>query len=121
MARRGPRGRRPRRGHSPHHRGQNDRGQPYCDLELLLRDAAHIERFRDLDRDPPRAAGARASKPSVDRRAADATFRLFPDHPGLYHHVHEAIRLGATTDDEITAAVERVRAVATTTRERTTA
>lgn len=36
--------------HSPHNRGDNDRDQPYCDLELLLRDAAHIERFRDLQR-----------------------------------------------------------------------
>lgn len=36
--------------HSPHNRGENDREQPYCDLELLLRDAAHIERFRDLQR-----------------------------------------------------------------------
>lgn len=30
---------------SPWHRGQNDRGRPYDDLELILRDAAHVERF----------------------------------------------------------------------------
>ena len=31
----------------PHNRGENEQGTPYCDLELVLRDAAHIERFRD--------------------------------------------------------------------------
>jgi hypothetical protein len=35
---------------SPHHRGENDRGKPYNDLELLLRDSKHIEEFRDLER-----------------------------------------------------------------------
>lgn len=35
---------------SPHHAGQNDNGTIYNDLGLLLRDAAHIERFRDLER-----------------------------------------------------------------------
>jgi len=34
---------------SPHHAGHNDRGTVYNDLELLLRDAQHIERFRDLE------------------------------------------------------------------------
>jgi hypothetical protein len=38
---------------SPHHCGQNDRGTVYNDLELLLRDAKHIEAFRDLARDGP--------------------------------------------------------------------
>lgn len=37
---------------SPFHRGENDRHKPYNDLGLLLRDAAHIERFRDLARTP---------------------------------------------------------------------
>lgn len=36
--------------HSPHHRGENDTGTVYNDLELLLRDAARIEKFRDLER-----------------------------------------------------------------------
>lgn len=35
--------------HSPHHRGENDRDTVYNDLELLLRDAQHIEKFRDLE------------------------------------------------------------------------
>jgi hypothetical protein len=34
--------------HSSHHCGENERGTIYCDLNLLLRDADHIERFRDL-------------------------------------------------------------------------
>lgn len=40
--------------HSPHHRGENDSGTVYNDLGLLLRDPAHIERFRDYWRNPPR-------------------------------------------------------------------
>lgn len=36
--------------HFPHNRGENERGTPFCDIELLLRDAAHIERFRDKQR-----------------------------------------------------------------------
>ena len=35
--------------HSPHNCGVNDRHTVYNDLGLLLRDAAHIERFRDLE------------------------------------------------------------------------
>lgn len=35
---------------SPFHRGENDRGMIYNDIELLLRDAARVERFRDLER-----------------------------------------------------------------------
>jgi hypothetical protein len=34
---------------SPHHRGENSTGTVYNDLTLLLRDADHIERFRDLE------------------------------------------------------------------------
>lgn len=36
--------------HSPHNRGENERGEVYNDIELLLRDAQHIEKFRDLER-----------------------------------------------------------------------
>lgn len=35
--------------HDPHNRGENDRGRPYNDIGLLLRDSEHIERFRDLE------------------------------------------------------------------------
>lgn len=48
--------------HSPHHCGENDRHTVYNGLELLLRDAAHIEQFRDLARDgPPRAVSSSMS------------------------------------------------------------
>ena len=57
---------------SPHHRGENDRGTTYNDLELLLRDAAHIEKFRDLNRQrarpPTHAAGT--PKPMTDAELA---------------------------------------------------
>lgn len=36
--------------HSPHHRGENERRTVYNELKLLLRDAAQIEKFRDLER-----------------------------------------------------------------------
>lgn len=35
---------------SPHHRGENDTGTVYNDLDLILRDAKHVEMFRDLSR-----------------------------------------------------------------------
>jgi hypothetical protein len=38
--------------HSPWHRGENPERRPYNDLGLLLRDAANIEKFRDLARGP---------------------------------------------------------------------
>lgn len=47
---------------SPHHRGENPSGTIYNDLELLLRDAEHIEKFRDLNRE---AAGQRGDQPAT--------------------------------------------------------
>lgn len=44
--------------HSPHHRGENDRRTVYNDLELLLRDASQIEKFRDLQRRAPSVIAA---------------------------------------------------------------
>lgn len=35
---------------SPHNMGQNDRGRPFNDLELICRDVEHVETFRDLYR-----------------------------------------------------------------------
>jgi hypothetical protein len=46
--------------HFPHNRGENEQGTVYNDLGLLLRDAAHIERFRDAERAEPWAQGAPA-------------------------------------------------------------
>ena len=48
--------------HDPFHRGENDRHTAYNDLGLLLRDAAHIEKFRDLERTGPTTSGPRISK-----------------------------------------------------------
>lgn len=48
--------------HSPHHRGENDRRTVYNDLSLLLRDAARIEQFRDLERDGPPAVAPSVPK-----------------------------------------------------------
>jgi hypothetical protein len=49
--------------HSPHHRGENEQGTVYNELDLLLRDAAHIEQFRDLWRHgPPRVIGKQTAK-----------------------------------------------------------
>lgn len=57
--------------YSPHHRGENRDGTVYDDLGLLLRDAAHIEKFRDLAIDGPPATGPRLSK------GQDAITRVF--------------------------------------------
>lgn len=40
---------------SPHHTGQNERHTKYLDLELMLRDAKHIEAGLEFFGDPPRA------------------------------------------------------------------
>lgn len=39
--------------HSPFHCGQNPSATIHNDLDLLLRDASKVERFRDLERNPP--------------------------------------------------------------------
>lgn len=72
--------------HSPYHTGNNPTGQVYNDLGLLLRDADHIERFRDLERQPPSpiAQGAAAqAQADLLRRigeadAAEAAGRIAP-------------------------------------------
>ena len=40
---------------SPHHMGQNDRNTVYDSIELLLRDASHIDAGLKFARDPPRS------------------------------------------------------------------
>jgi hypothetical protein len=42
--------------HDPHNRGETN-GTAYNDIELLLRDAAHIEKFRDLERGAAEKSG----------------------------------------------------------------
>lgn len=59
---------------SPYHCGRNDQRKVYNDLDLLLRDASHIERFRDYHRDDPSTPIRPADEPpmtgSGPRRAA---------------------------------------------------
>lgn len=40
---------------SPHHMGQNDRGTVYDDIELICRDAPHVDRFINLAHNPDMA------------------------------------------------------------------
>ena len=74
--------------HDPHNRGENDRHRPYNDLKLILRDADHIERFRDLEltyrdgrihelpRNAPRGALAtQGHSDELRRRAAELRAR----------------------------------------------
>ena len=50
----------------PFYCGENDRGRAYNDITLLLRDAAHIEQFRDLARSGPvRRGGLRKASGNV--------------------------------------------------------
>jgi hypothetical protein len=46
----------------PFYCGQNDRGKQYNSLDLLLRDAEHIEKFRDLARTGPAGRAGAAPK-----------------------------------------------------------
>lgn len=73
--------------HSPHHRGENDTGTVYNELDLLLRDAAHIEQFRDLWRHGPPAQISRqaqaAMRTSVAMRARTAEGRADHDLRGV--------------------------------------
>ena len=50
--------------HEPFYCGENDRGRPFNDLGLLLRDAEHVERFRDLARQQVEKVEARAKADS---------------------------------------------------------
>jgi hypothetical protein len=43
---------------TPHNQGENDRGEKYDDLELICRDAGHVDRFIRNASDPPKRAGS---------------------------------------------------------------
>jgi len=59
---------------SPFHAGQNESHRTYNDLSLLLRDAEHIERFRDLERHgPPPVQGREPRSFAALRRIASET------------------------------------------------
>jgi hypothetical protein len=53
--------------------GQNDRGTVYDSIELLLRDAKHIDAGLAFARNPPRTGLA-----SISRRNVDATANWQP-------------------------------------------
>jgi uncharacterized protein YdaU (DUF1376 family) len=53
---------------SPHHMGDNDRGTVYDSIELMLRDAKHIDQGLKFYSDPPRRDHS-----SLTRRNVDAT------------------------------------------------
>ena len=52
---------------TPHNMGANDRGEKYNDVTLILRDAAHIDRFINNDTNPP----VNGATPSFAERRAD--------------------------------------------------
>ena len=54
---------------SPHHMGQNDRGTRYDSIELLLRDAQHIDAGLAFARNPPRTDLSTLTRANVDRTA----------------------------------------------------
>ena len=56
----------------PFNAGENDRGQVYDDLALLLRDAGHIEKFRDAARSGPAKRGGRRAGANVTRFDGEA-------------------------------------------------
>lgn len=49
---------------TPHNMGQNDRGERYDDLELICRDAAHVDRFMRNAGSTPRPSAASPPEPS---------------------------------------------------------
>jgi len=55
---------------TPHNMGDNDRGEKYDDIELIVRDAKHVERFMRNADDPPKPRIS--SRPSELQRAATA-------------------------------------------------
>lgn len=61
---------------SPHHRGENESRTVYNDLGLLLRDASHIEMFRDYKRQAPATNGAPRTTPG--EQAIDRVFAQLP-------------------------------------------
>ena len=60
---------------SPWHMGENDRGQRYDGLDLILRDAGHIDKFVATNREPPKPKGKQAMVEANNRAAADEFLR----------------------------------------------
>lgn len=62
---------------SPHHMGQNDRGTVYDDLELICRDASHVDKFIKL----ASANGNVLQLSTAGRRTAEAGLRWLNKNP----------------------------------------
>ena len=71
------------------HAGNNDRGRPFTDLELILRDEAHVERFAE----DGEALRQRAARDAARRRAAAAApAPAEPDDPAAAQAAREHLR-----------------------------
>ena len=75
---------------TPHNMGQNDRGEVYDDISLIVRDAVHIERFIRNAAAPPKANGAGHGKPSKLQIAAEAIRKSNPERYGTPAVVQDA-------------------------------
>lgn len=62
--------------YSAFHTGRNDAGTVYNELTMLLRDGEQVEKFRDLQRNPPRRPQAQSA------RGADKV-AMIADHFGV--------------------------------------
>lgn len=54
---------------TPHNMGENDRGEKYDDIELILRDAKHVERFMHNADNPPRPREKQQPQSEMQRAA----------------------------------------------------
>lgn len=52
---------------TPHNMGQNDRGERYDDLELICRDAAHVDRFIANAQSPPTPRSSRGAASEAEK------------------------------------------------------
>ena len=57
---------------TPHNMGENDRGERYDDICLIIRDSGHIERFMHNADNPPALARGQPQKLSPMQRAIKA-------------------------------------------------
>lgn len=58
---------------TPHNQGQNERGEKYDDLELICRDAAHVDRFIRNAKNPPRPSAPDVRLGHVSASSVDWT------------------------------------------------
>lgn len=70
------------------HAGENDRGRAFDDIELILRDEAHVERFAE--------AGQRLRDRLLEREAAARTVvPIAPEDPAAVSAARERVRQAA--------------------------